>query len=139
MSEDKVEEVVEEVPPTEEEIEAERLSMFKDMDSEELKQFAIGLFSGRIFTDRHLSGQYQLVTSVFMPLSFLNATQRAAISKQAEMNQIGCIWEDISKAGPQAINGFPMFTSMRFMNASDFAKAVSMADKMQEAANSLEV
>ena len=52
-----------------------------------------------------------------------------AAARREWHKNLGVMWESFSKAGPQAINGFPMFFSMRFMNVADWKKAHKAALK----------
>jgi hypothetical protein len=78
----------------------------------ELRQVALDIVGGRIFTDRDCpneSGQM-----VFMALVLMKPKQIQHLRKHA-----GMIYEYYSKAGPWSCNGLPMFTSMRWLNKQD--------------------
>jgi hypothetical protein len=52
---------------------------------------------------------------------------------------LGCVWEDVSKAGPRAINGYPAFMSCRLMNKDDFARAATAINRELERVQDLEI
>ena len=54
-----------------------------------------------------------LLPMVFMPLVFMSAEDAAVLT------DAGAIYEDMSKAGPRAINGYPMFTSCKILHEDD--------------------
>lgn len=86
---------------------------------EELKELAQGIFAGTIFTDRHLKSP-DLMVMVWLPIAL------GALSDwtEAEVKEIGMIYEHLEKAGPRAINGCPSFMSVRFLNTGDAKKVM---------------
>lgn len=80
---------------------------------EELDVFARDIYTGQIFTDRHLGNQAHSMTgSVFMILHFIpNETLRGIMRDKP-----GMFFEYLDKANPLAVNGFPTFFSVRIMN-----------------------
>lgn len=97
------------------------MAIFKEYTDTELKQFAIDLFDGKIFTDRHLPDGLA-AHMVFMPLVFTEISQ-------AEIEQVGLVFEYFSEAGPRSVNGCPIFFSMRFLNREQLDKLVGFYDK----------
>jgi len=55
------------------------------------------------------------------------------------VSTLGCVWEDIAKAGPRAINGCPIFFSMSMMNKSDFKRARKAIEREMERQKEIEV
>lgn len=80
--------------------------------SEDLKQIAIDLQAGRIFTNRHIPNPND-IGMVFMVLMFMDQKD------QYIPESIGLVFEYYSKAMPRSINGMPMFTSMHYLNIED--------------------
>jgi len=80
---------------------------------QELQQLAFGIYSGNIFTDRHIdpSDVEHMLGMIFMPLAFSDPTTLPP--------NIGCIYEHVLAAGHMGINGFPTFTSMKMLNIED--------------------
>jgi hypothetical protein len=90
------------------------------MTDVQLKVFA--WCDGRIFTSNHIRPSYEgdnIVSMVFMPLAF------GALKDMTEdaIRHIGLIWEYLDQAGPRSINGYPIFSSLRFMHKDDWARA----------------
>lgn len=83
----------------------------------ELKQIAVDLAEGHIFSNIHLGEHNKhMLQSVFMVMIFLDEKAR----KDMEEKDIVFVYEYISKAGPTSINGLPVFMSMRMMGKEDF-------------------
>ena len=90
------------------------LSITEDIPRDVLERYAVDFVDGRIFSSRHVAEHDQhLLANIFMPLMFMNGELHAKIvASQPEM-----IFEYRSEAGPMAINGYPMFFSMRYISA----------------------
>lgn len=50
-----------------------------------------------------------------------------------DTSKIGLIYEEIHKAGPMAVNGFPMFLSMRLIHCDDTPELFEHVTRMMEA------
>lgn len=94
----------------------------------ELLQVAEDIYKGAIFTDRHLRDK-ALLQQVFMVLAL--ADQKTIDKIKA--SKPGMFYEYLSKAGPMAINGMPIFSSMRMANEDDTKKIWALVQKMEEA------
>lgn len=94
----------------------------------ELLEVAEGIYKGQIFTDRHLRDK-SLIQNVFMVLAL--ADQKTIDKIKA--SKPGMFYEYLDKAGPQAINGMPIFASMRMANEDDTKKIFAYVQKMEEA------
>lgn len=97
-------------------------------NNEELKQIALDIHSGKIFTDRHIKNSVD-VPRVFMILSLLNRKQ---INELKNSNP-GLIYEYIEKAGSIAVNGYPSFLSYKTLSQKEFKKVMSYHKKIEEA------
>ncbi|UCC72008.1 MAG: hypothetical protein JSV86_16820 [Gemmatimonadota bacterium] len=64
------------------------------------------------------------VFTTFMPLA-LGALETWSDER---MQQIGTIWEELSKAAPRMINGLPCFFSMRLMHIDDWKTVADLID-----------
>lgn len=83
----------------------------------ELKKIAVDLAEGHIFSNLHLGEHNKhMMQSVFMVMIFLDEKSR----KDMEEKEIVFVYEYMSQAGPMAINGLPVFMSMRMMGKEDF-------------------
>ena len=83
---------------------------------EELKQLAIDIAEGRVFTSNSVQNDY--LDMVFMPLLFLNNDQR----KELIEKEPAFFYEYIDKASPRSVNGMPCFTSFRYLPSSDLKR-----------------
>lgn len=83
------------------------------MSDDEIREFTDALLSGQVFT----SGQApeELLGTIFMPLMM-----GAAAHLEPVIENVGCFYEYIEKAGPRAINGYPIFSSFHIMNKDDW-------------------
>jgi hypothetical protein len=87
----------------------------KRKTDEELKRIAIDLYDGKIFSDRHFRSPEEAQSFfglVFMVFSLTNM----------KLKNIAFVYEYFSAAGPRGINGYPIFTSCRYLNKSDTKK-----------------
>lgn len=88
------------------------------MEDDDLKKFVRDYVEGRIFTSADLKSAED-AKLVFMPVLFMKWED---IPKEV-VNEIGIFWEYLSEAGPRAVNGNPMFMSMRIMWKEDWKRA----------------
>ena len=91
---------------------------------EELKQIAVDIYEGRIFTDRSISEGCD-AGMVFLPVIL------GAFKDESEegLKDIKLIFEYMDKAGPRSINGMPMFFSCQVLRTDDFKKMSEYFDK----------
>lgn len=90
---------------------------YKPLTDEEIKKLADDIYKGIVFTDRHIQNPGD-ISGVFMLLALLSEEQIEAF----KANMPGMIYEYMDKAGPMAINGMPMFLSLRFLSQEDAKK-----------------
>ena len=89
----------------------------KNMSDKELRELAISLYKGEIFTDRHLR-KNDNIGSTFVPLMLLDQET----IDDWKTNPPGLIYEFMKKASPIGINGNPIFFSMRLLTVEDTKK-----------------
>ena len=77
----------------------------------ELKSLAIDIAEGKVFTDRHLTDQPDMIGSVFMVIGLGGIDQ-----EKVESGEIDMIYEYIDQAGPRSINGLPCFFSCKYLS-----------------------
>lgn len=94
------------------------------MSEEDLRRFVLDYIAGQIFSDCHVRSKQDLGL-VFMPLSLGVFSEY----EPASLEQIGLIYEYYSKAGPMAINGMPIFFSLRMMHRDDWTRASGAIDR----------
>ena len=92
---------------------------------DELKEIAIGIHAGTIFTDRHIKDT-NMLTSVFMPIIF------GAFKEAKDIENVGLIYEHLSEAGPRSVNGYPSFMSMNILDHAEAKRVFEMYDKLKE-------
>ena len=99
----------------------------KDKPDDELRQLALDLNAGIVFTDRQCDSM-QDVASTFMPvgLGALNGVPEETVKK------IGLIYEYKDEAGPLSVNGRPIFLSMQMLNAPDTEKVIAYSKKLSD-------
>lgn len=102
--------------------------MIRDRTADELKQLAIDLKAGWIFTDRNIKAA-NLLSVVFMPLGIMDNDQVESLRSDG----VGLIYEYLTKAGPRTINGLPSFFSMELLNQSDATKVFGLVAQLKEA------
>jgi hypothetical protein len=102
--------------------------MLPSLPPDELKQLAVDFKEGRVFSDRHVTNP-QDISMVFLVLLFMDKED----IDQLKQDNLGMIFEYISKAGPRAVNGMPMFTSARYLNRSDTKLLFEMVTKLETA------
>lgn len=79
------------------------------LDEQELKQLAMDIVDGKVFTDRHVrKGGEGDMPMIFMPIA-LGCFQT---EDEANLQKIGMLYEYYDKAGPRSMNGYPVFTSL---------------------------
>lgn len=126
------------------------------LTDEEIKEIVRGVYDGKIFTSFQCR---DMVHSVFMPLIFLGGspTKPTATANNQEnrkrklqyiedcldyelqtpardeyMNSIGMLYENISKAGPMSVNGYPIFYSCHIMSSEDAKRFLEMYQKYEK-------
>lgn len=84
------------------------------LEAQKLADLVLAIADGRAYTDRHVPEGMRL-EQVFMPLAM------GALSGMArtQLDDIGMVYEYVEKAGPLAVNGQPMFFSLRLLNKAD--------------------
>lgn len=124
---------------------------------EELKELVRAVYDCKIFTS--LQCDDYLVRSVFMVSMFLGSPpSKPSISANNQINRknklqyiadmieyeedtpkreeflktIGMLYEENSKAGPRAINGYPMFMSCNIVSIEDTKRFIEMYKKYEK-------
>lgn len=98
--------------------------------NEELKEIAVGIRNGTIFTDRNIR-DVQILGIVFMPLMFMSADQ------ESKMEDIGMVYEYMEKASSRGINGYPIFMSMSLLTKDETNIVLDYYKKLEEAEKSI--
>jgi len=101
--------------------------------NEELKQLAKDMWSGKIFSDRHivnLKDQPSMAGSIFMPLVFLDKKQL----KDLEEAKVNFMYEYLDKAGPRSVNGYPIFMTVNFLSTGETEKMFKYYEQFKKLA-----
>ncbi len=102
------------------------------MTADEIKEFVMGWCDDKIWTDRHCHSERDIL-SVFMVLAL------GGLPEGWTENNLGLIWEWMSKAGPLAVNGQPTFFSCHIMHKEDWEVCRELIQEELERRNSLKV
>ena len=89
----------------------------------ELRQLALDIADGVVFTDRHIN-DISLLGSVFMPLLFIEDFDK--------MDDVGMIYERMSKANHMSINSYPIFMSFKTINKEDTKKVMEYYEEIMD-------
>lgn len=86
------------------------------LTDEEIKDLARKMYRGEVFTSWQIAPQDMgLLGSIFMPLALMDRSQKLKFTRdKPEM-----LYAPMSAAGPRAINGYPMFFELSFVNKAD--------------------
>lgn len=101
---------------------------YGQLTNDEIKQLAEDMYKGLIFTDKHLRAKEEL-SMVFLPFVFMG---KEFIDELNE-NPPGMIYEYMDKAGPMAVNGMPIFLSLKMTSIDDTKKIFEHYHKIKEA------
>jgi len=92
----------------------------------EIEALAWDIISGQVFGTWGCPPE--LIPSCFMVLALMNLDQLSAL-KDANIIQI---YEHISKAGPGAINGYPIFFSAHYINQDDMNRVAARVEEIKK-------
>lgn len=104
--------------------------MLSEERQEELRQVALDLYKGQIFTSEHIreSEVERMLPIVFMVLGFMEKAELEAMSER----DVVVFYEYYSQAGPRSINGYPMFTSCYQLTREEWAFVVRGHNKIKK-------
>jgi len=99
------------------------------MDDKEKKLLATDIVEGRVFGTWQMGeADNHLIPSIFMPLGLASKE----VLKSMTDDKITQVYEYMDKAGPRAINGFPIFFSMHMINEDDWAEVRAMCEQYKK-------
>lgn len=96
--------------------ELERLVAYEPRSDEEIRQIAHGIRDGEIFCSDQCHPED--LPRVFMTFGLMGPKNAIEL----KIRDITLVYESLSAAGPHAINGMPMFFSLRLMNRDEHRK-----------------
>jgi hypothetical protein len=100
---------------------------------DELKEIALQLYRGQIFTSEHIAPPQQ---EAMLPMVFLPIVLGGLAT--IEPTSIGLVYEYLEKAGPRSINGYPIFMSCKLLNLADTAIVLNYYDKYKKAMDAVQ-
>lgn len=104
--------------------------MLNGRPEKELNRLARDIVQQQVFLSVYIrEADMQMLGMIFMPLG-LGAL---ADMSEAEVNDIGVVYEYYDKAGPRSVNGYPIFFSCHIISRQDWEYVVKKVDGMREA------
>jgi hypothetical protein len=100
--------------------------MIPPRTDDELKQIALDLHQGRIFTDRHCPDP-ETFRMVFMLFVFMTEEHL----DQLKADPPGLIFEYLDQAGPRSVNGMPSFFSCQMLNKADTDRVFALYEQLR--------
>jgi len=102
----------------------------KNRSEEELKAIAVGIADGNIFCSMQIppGEQQHMLHSVFMVLAFMSKEDLERLLAE----NVSVFFEDMSKAGPMSVNGYPCFFSCQTLTKTEWELVVPMIKKYDE-------
>lgn len=102
------------------------------MTDDELKQIAVDLHGGKIWSDLHCKSLEDLKMS-FLIVGLMGPEDL----KKMQEEDVDFIYEYLSEAGPRSVNGMPIFFSMRTLTKPDAEKMLGYYAKLKDAIKAL--
>jgi hypothetical protein len=94
---------------------------------DQIKELVTGLVKDQVFTWQHLpADDPHLLPMVFMVLGLGGLGD-------IDPDSIGTVYEYLDKAGPQGINGYPIFLSCKLVHKDDWKTVLERAIKVEKA------
>jgi hypothetical protein len=104
-------------------------SAYRRRSDEEIKKLAIDILGGGVFTSWMIHrGDEHLVTTIFMPLVFLDDIERKRMVRDGVVH----FYNSYSAAGPRSINGYPIFESLYTLDRGDVDRIVNEMKQIEE-------
>lgn len=103
------------------------------LTDEEVIEVARGLHTRKYFISAVLDEEEmnRMLPLIFMPLALMDEDTW----KKFEEDEAYVFYEEVSKALPRSIDGYPIFGSMRAMTMADYALVCSAAKQIDQALN----
>lgn len=99
-----------------------------EMSDAEFREFALAVRSGTIFGTWNLAPQdMRLLPSIFMTLGFMTSEQHEELISSGVVH----FYEELSKAGPRGINGYPCFFSHRVLKRPEADRLQAELDRLE--------
>lgn len=102
------------------------------MTDEELRQIAVDLHAGRIWSDRNCRSVEEVRMS-FLIVAFMDGKDLKAMEERG----VDFIYEYLDQAGPRSVNGMPVFLSMKTLTKPEADKMFEFYKKIKAAVDSV--
>lgn len=96
-------------------------------DPEELNRLVREYHAGQVYLSKDIPEGVKL--NVFMPLLFLDKRQRQVLTEHPPAMIVG----SIKDALPRSVNGYPIFTTIRYLYPADWATFVDKFNRLTDA------
>jgi hypothetical protein len=112
------------------------LDNYEAKSDDEIKELAVGLMGGAVYTDWDVFRSGGDLALTYMPLAFMLDEDREALVKflMPDMEQtetFGMIYEWMDKAGPRYVNGMPMFFSLQILSPEDRQRLMDVVERLR--------
>lgn len=94
---------------------------------DEIRSLALQLYRGEIFTSMQIDDP-RMIGNVFMPIMFMDDLHK----KMLMINGAYCFYANMEDAGPRAINGYPCFFSMMYLDREDAKRLIDKLAVIEE-------
>lgn len=106
----------------------EETEKYEPRSEEELKQIALDIHAGKIYTSQHLK-RAEDVRLVFMA-AMLSGPE---YPDWLEGNNIAVFYEHMENASPRSVNGCPMFLGHKHLSRDEWTTVLDKLKKIEEA------
>jgi len=111
-----------------------KMDPYQSKTDEEIRQLAMDAVEGKIFFGSMIrEADIDCVFTIFMPI-ILGGTD---LSDWMKDNKVIELYEYLSEAGPRAINGYPTFFSVKFLDEADAERFRALAREFREVTQKL--
>jgi hypothetical protein len=100
---------------------------------EELKQIAIDILAGRIFTSNHIGEDMLMHT--FMVMALMSEEEKVQFMEKKPV----MVFEYLSKAGPRSVNGYPVFLSLEYLVEDELNIVNKYYDALKKAQDEVKI
>jgi hypothetical protein len=109
---------------------------YEARSDEQIKELAVGLMGGAVYTDFDVFRAGGDLALTFMPLAFMEDDDRKSLvdfllPDPEHMETFGMMYEWLDKAGPRHVNGQPMFFSIQVLSPEDRERVMAVIDRLR--------
>ena len=103
---------------------------------QDLNELAIQIVRGEIHIANGGDGlqhSFGFILALAAGMKPRDARGRFARRRQSDVETIGAVYEEMHRALPRGINGYPMFMSCKFVHVNDLGPLMDLVERKQEA------